>query len=92
MEVHAIRAGMDALHRFLNQRMDQLAEDIATDARTYAHVDTGELSTHIDAETGQNPRIIRSEADDVSFYAEVGTSKMDAIPYLRPALYQERSL
>ena len=84
--------GMAALSAFINERTDKLTEAVADDAVRYAHIDTGELRENIHAETGQNPRVVRSEADDVSFYAELGTSKMDAMPYLRPALYQERTL
>lgn len=64
---------------------------IARDAQRYAPVDTGELRGSIEAEApiGNTVRIVARA--DYAAHVELGTSRMAAQPYLRPALYQRRA-
>lgn len=81
-----------AIEAAKNRLCDRVTEAIAEDARRYAPVDTGELRGSIQA----TPAVdgvghVIATADHAS-YVELGTYKMDAQPYLRPALYQRRAI
>jgi HK97 gp10 family phage protein len=75
----------------------RLAADLmAQDMRRYVPVDTGELKASIRVE--DIPGGARISIGDVAagvdyhLYQEFGTSIMAAQPYIRPAVYQYRSL
>lgn len=75
--------------------LGRLCEDIATDARRMAPVLTGDLRNSIDV-LGVSNGVGRVGAGDASVdyaaYVELGTRKMAAQPYLKPAAYRARSL
>lgn len=75
--------------------LGRLCEDIATDARRLAPVLTGDLRNSIDV-LGVSNGVGRVGAGDASVdyaaYVELGTRKMAAQPYLKPAAYRARSL
>lgn len=65
-----------------------VVEEIAQDAARLAPRDTGHLALSIHAQG--DDRVV-AEADYAG-YVEMGTSRMHAQPYLRPALYRKRNL
>lgn len=74
-----------------------LTEAIFDDSQTMVPVLTGDLmaSGHTEYEDeGTVGRVVYGEGlpDKRAVYQELGTSKMDAQPYLRPAAYRVRSL
>jgi HK97 gp10 family phage protein len=67
---------------------------IADDARQTVPVNTGRLRDSIVAETpfitGDEIRCVISANTDYAIYVEMGTWKMKARPYLKPALYKNK--
>ncbi len=72
--------------------LEKIADAVERDARRFAPVDSGELRTSIrrDPVVGETVSI-RATAEH-AMYVENGTSRMDAQPYLKPALYRKRTL
>lgn len=74
---------------------DRLTEEMAGDMRRYAPVLSGDLRGTIRTQLG-GPAVARIWIGDVAAgidyhtYQEFGTSRMDAQPYIRPAVYQYR--
>lgn len=59
---------------------------VAERAKRIVPVDTGELHDSIHTEVSDEGMFVVADADHAS-HVELGTSKMAAQPYLRPALY-----
>jgi len=80
-------------HIFDNGLMP-VARDILADAKRAVPIDTGELhdSLGIEERPEEQAVLIGSSDAEYSTYVELGTSKMAAQPYLRPALYQNRKI
>lgn len=77
--------------------VDQLGEEVAADARQAAPKRTGEGAQSIrhDVVQGRDGWEARISWDRDHFYmmfAELGTSRQAATPFLRPALQKRRSL
>lgn len=64
---------------------DKVLPQIVSAAQRIVPVDTGELHDSIHAETSAEGMFVVADADHAS-HVEMGTSKMPAQPYLRPAL------
>lgn len=60
------------------------------DAKRLVPVRTGRLKASLDAEVDTHVLRVGSRDVDYSVHVELGTSRMTAQPYLRPALYQQR--
>lgn len=85
-----------AVSQFLENPVGSLARDleqrsveVEAGAKRLCPVDTGRLRASISHELGRDPAgmYARIGTDvEYSIYVEVGTSKMNAQPYLRPAL------
>lgn len=73
---------------------DQVAGEVLADAEHSAAVDTGELLESLMLERDDEAKEYRVGSSDVehSVFVELGTRKMAAQPYLRPALYKNRAL
>lgn len=72
--------------------VEDIADQVAEDARRLAPVETGELRSSI-VVTGNGGDTISIEAHtDYAAFVELGTSNMDAQPFLRPALYRTRGV
>jgi len=74
-----------------------LTEAILGDSQRYVPVLSGDLraSGHTEYDgDGTTGRVVYGEGlpDGRAVYQELGTSRMDAQPYLRPAAYQVRDL
>lgn len=86
--------GLDALGQYVKGRAADAAIAMGVDAETLAPVDTGALKVSVDVieVTDQKWRIIagRGLPDGRAVYQELGTSKMRAQPYIRPAVLQDR--
>lgn len=67
----------------------EIAAEIADDARRLCPVDTGVLRSSIDWVWEGGAALIVADAPYAG-YVELGTSKMAAQPFLRPALYRQR--
>jgi len=65
----------------LRERLDELLDDIALYAKAYAPIDTGELRASIHKTTSG----VTATAKHAS-YQEYGTYKMQAQPFMRPAI------
>lgn len=76
------QAALDAIDR-------DIAPEIVRDAKRNAPVDTGRLQSSIDKTRAADRVIIYADTEYAPF-VELGTSKMSAQPYLRPALYKKR--
>lgn len=88
--------GVDALRTYVQNRLGRLAAQMVDDARRLAPVDTGALKASIHV-TRLGPELWRISAggglpDGRAVYNELGTRFMAAQPYIRPAVYRERSL
>ena len=91
--VHVImRPGWERDMDPYNDRMlSDIGNEIADDARFYVPVRTGALKASIFSMlTGQGSVIIGA-TEDYAAEVELGTSRMSAQPYLRPALFKKRS-
>ncbi len=91
MEYRPDPGGHAQLAALIESTMDKVAEDVAEDARWGAAVLSGEMRESTYADTAARPRRVVSDSDH-SYYNEVGTQKMAAQPFLRPALFQAREL
>lgn len=86
----------------LDRTLGHLTDDIADDARDTVRsgsYDTGALYRGIGSEAhdGEGRVTVNrdgqpGDSEDIWSFVEFGTVNMDAEPYLRPALYQRRSL
>lgn len=64
-------------------------EIIAEEARRLVPVDTGALQSTIEVQVeGETVNLVAGDGRDVDYqyYVEFGTSKMEAQPYMRPAI------
>lgn len=91
MEYRPDPDGHAQLAALIESTMDKVTEDVAEDARWNAAVLSGEMRESTYADTAARPRRVVSDSDH-SYYNEVGTQKMAAQPFLRPALFQAREL
>lgn len=88
-------AGLAAVLAAARDYRDQLTEEIADDSRRYVPILSGDLRASIRTDLG-GPEVAviwyGDVAADVDYhlYQEFGTSRMDAQPYIRPAVYQYR--
>lgn len=90
------RGGMARLADHVLARVSELPLAMGVDAEALSPVRTGELklSIHV-AEIGRGIWRISAGTglpDGRAVYQELGTSKMRAQPYIRPAVYQKRAL
>jgi len=83
--------GMRKVSEATQTLLISLGEAVATDARSNAPVDTGNLKSNINMSAAPDEVTITAEAS-YSAYVELGTSKSPAQPYLKPALYTKRSI
>ena len=74
----------------------RITTEVEHDAQRFVPVDTGRLQRTLSSEVkGLTGRVYAGDPAggvDYHTYQEFGTSKMQAQPYLRPALYRTRSL
>jgi len=83
------------IDRAVGQLLIRVADAVADDARRFVPVDTGRLRASIERGNVQgtgNLSIQVTAAADHAGYVELGTSKMRAQAYLRPALLRKRVL
>lgn len=90
------RAGTAALADYVLERVSAIPLAIGVDAEVLAPVRTGALKLSVDVrEIGRGYWRISAGTglpDGRAVYQELGTSKMRAQPYLRPAVYQQRAI
>jgi hypothetical protein len=89
-------SGVDELRAYVQQRLGRFAGQMIDDARRLAPVDTGALKASGRA-IRMSPELWRISfgeglPDGRAVYNELGTRYMQAQPYIRPAIYRERSL
>lgn len=81
-------AGWERLKIRVAQVRDQITDEIYFNARSLVPVDTGELMGSLRVQyLGWNVGRVWCGTDHWSFN-EYGTSKMDAQPFMRPAIYR----
>lgn len=90
-------AGSVHLRAIVDERLVHPVTDaVAEDARRYVPVLSGDLLSTIEAEHGEGYGRVHcgdvARGIDYHLYQEFGTSKMEAQPYMRPALYKRRSV
>lgn len=73
-----------------DRMLARIAQAIATDARRFAPVDTGELVGSIEAGTPSGGKVRVTAHADHAGYQELGTRHHEAQPFLSPALYRAR--
>lgn len=88
-------ASMVKLSRAVDARLvHPITDEIEADMKRYVPVLSGDLRSTIRAEHGDGyGRVWFGDVGrdiDYHLYVEFGTSKMDAQPFARPALYQRR--
>jgi HK97 gp10 family phage protein len=74
--------------------MEDAAELVTNKAKQLVPVDTGALKNSIDYEVnriGRRYNVRVSATEPYAIFVEMGTHKMDAQPYLRPALFNNRT-
>ena len=72
--------------------LEELGEKILPDMQRNCPVRTGRLKASLDAEVQGDVLRVGSRDVDYSVDVELGTSEQSAEPYMRPALFQQRSL
>ncbi len=94
MRVVIDRSGVNLVLESALRVRDEVAEEIAADMRRYVPVLSGDLRGTI--RTALSAAVARIWIGDVGagidyhLYQEFGTSRMQAQPYIRPAVYQFR--
>jgi hypothetical protein len=91
-------AGMAKFHEVIHRMLDNVGEDIESDAKRLAPVGlTGKLQAGIEAlPATDNHVIIKTSRNvpgddpDVPIFVEFGTRNMAAQPFMRPATYRKR--
>lgn len=78
----------DRIDELSKPLVSRILHDIATDARSTAPVDTGEMVGTIREALGERRVYVGS---DHWYFVEFGTSRMAAQPFMRPAAYTRRS-
>lgn len=98
MNVVINRLAMDAMlhHKngYVNAEVTRIAIDVETEAKRLAPVDTGNLRASINHVSGygdQGPVAYVGTDVPYAIYQELGTWKMRAQPFLRPALQSIRN-
>lgn len=98
-KVQIDRSAIAALSRSdtVHDALDKIGGAIASDARVAAPKRTGFAASTIHHEVGQDehgPYVRVSWAPDAFYlmFHELGTSRQNATPFLRPALYKRRSV
>ena len=77
------------LHDKLGDALEDCAFEVESRAQNIVPVDTGELQESIRHETDRDILEAKVGSDvEYSGYVELGTRKMAAQPYLRPAAYE----
>lgn len=80
----------DTVKAFADEHIkNEVLPRITADAKRIVPVDTGELQESIHPESSAEGHFVVADADHALF-VEQGTSKMQAQPYLRPALKNKR--
>lgn len=96
-QVRMNAAGLVRLRAVVDEKLLRpVTEAVAEDARRYVPVLSGDLLDTIHAEhlAGEG-RVYCGDPGrgiDYHLYQEFGTSRMQAQPYMRPALYKRRSV
>lgn len=82
------KKGIDELEAAARNFLENVAENIRLEAKTLVPVDTGLLRSSIDVYDGEdrNEKLIGSKGVHYALYVESGTVKMQAQPYIVPAL------
>lgn len=81
--------GLAHLYLIGREATDEITREIAADMRRLVPVDTGELRESIEDIEVDGHGVISVGTDHWEF-VEYGTSRMDAQPFIRPALYRNR--
>lgn len=76
---------MERIENGVEAAMKELGESVAERAKEYCPVDTGRLQESITATADGTTVTVGSDVEYAA-YVELGTYKMSAQPYLRPAL------
>jgi HK97 gp10 family phage protein len=86
------RAWQQHLEPQENAALEKLGDQILPDMQRHVPVRTGRLRASLDAEVQNGVLRVGSRDVDYSTDVELGTSTHPAEPYMRPALYRQRSL
>lgn len=94
MDLEFDESGFDEIDGIATEKVEKLTGDVARDARRYVPVLTGDLRETIEPVMVGDAGRVYTGADGIEYWAdqEYGTSKMEAQPFMRPALYQPRAL
>jgi HK97 gp10 family phage protein len=81
------------MRHVLADALEPVSLEVLADATRLVPVDTGALRESLDREVDGAALVARIGSNlNYAGYVEYGTEKMDAEPYLRPALYRKRAL
>jgi len=82
------KRGIDEMEIAAEKFLENVAENIRSEARELVPVDTGLLRSSIDVYDGDDSseKLIGSKTVNYAIFVELGTVKMQAQPYLVPAL------
>ncbi|KND38481.1 HK97-gp10 family putative phage morphogenesis protein [Streptomyces acidiscabies] len=75
-----------------NAALEMLGDQILPDMQRHCPVRTGRLKSSLEAQVENSVLRVGSRDVDYSVDVELGTSTHPAEPYMRPALYRQRSL
>lgn len=75
-----------------NAALEKLGDEILPDMQRNCPVQTGRLKASLDAQVENQILRVGSRDVDYSVDVELGTSTQEAEPFMRPALYRQRSL
>lgn len=87
--VHLDPVGLARFKAIVDEKVGNLTEDIAEDARALAPVDTGELRASIRADRSAGEVHVGT---DHWRFQEYGTRYQKAQPFMRPALMKPRAV
>jgi len=77
----------------IGKLLASVADDIVGDAQIFVPVESGDLHDTIRAEpvSDRHIRVVAGDEDvNYAAHVELGTTRMDPQPYLRPATYRKR--
>ncbi len=77
---------MNKLNKILDKYLENVADNIFKDAQQKCPVDTGTLKNSIKKDKTGNKEYTISANTNYAIFIELGTKKMQAQPFLKPAL------
>ncbi|MGH8571200.1 MAG: HK97-gp10 family putative phage morphogenesis protein [Gammaproteobacteria bacterium] len=80
------------IDRAVQRLLTQVGDAVTADARRFVPVDTGKLRDSIERGPVRDDTVTVHARTDYAVFVEMGTRRMSAQAFLRPALFRKRAL